>query len=203
MMNATKFAMLLFFLFPLRPALQQEPQMALVQIIVVDGTGRDLGRPDVSSFTESDAGKNYGTLFRDGQGSVPFGDYLLKVHSTGFFTGEKHVQVFQSAVWIVVGLEPGAESRVSAPLTHLVGELLNVKSVERPVYLHLSGLYLDFRIDTALDSADHFSFTGRIPTGMFVLTTTGRSGVLDIREVNIPMTKPLLLNLDHVRRSYR
>jgi hypothetical protein len=200
--NASKFVLLLVIFLPWRPPLRQEPQIALVQIIVVDGTGRNLGRAEISTFTESDTDKDYGILFRDGQGRVPFGDYVLKVHSPGFFTGERQVQVFQPSVWVVVGLDPGAESRVASPLTRVTGKLIDVKSTEKPVYLHLSGLYLDFRADTKLDTTDQFEFRGRIPTGKFLLTTAGRSGILDIQEVDIPTTKPLLLRVDHFGRTH-
>jgi hypothetical protein len=193
--NAIRLSISLF-LFLLGTARQQELQMASVQIVIVDGMGRHLEKPEVSSFIETDTGKNYASLFNDGQASVPFGDYVLKVHSTGFFTGERHLQVFQPEVSIIVALEPGAESRVASPLIHLTGKLLNVSSAEKPVYLHLSGLYLDFQADTALNDANQFCFTGRIPTGKFVLTTTGRTGILDIRWIENPTTKPLLVHLD-------
>ena len=196
MRNALRIAMILFSLFPSRLAPNDGVRTAIVHIVVVDGLGKNLGAPEIASFVADGSGQDYGVQFQDGKANVPFGDYTIKVRSLGFFSTEKHVEVFQSEVWVVAGLLPGSQSRDAEPLTTLTGKINNVPPREGPIYLRLCGVYLDLVLDTVLDdNAQQFSFTARIPTGKFVLTASGQSGVLKAMEVDLPTTKPVLLNL--------
>jgi hypothetical protein len=203
-MGIAKLAFVLFLLFPFQLTPQEGLNSAHIHIVVVDGLGRNLGTAQVSSFVADGTGKNYAVTFQNDEATVPFDDYVLTVYSQGFFSAQKRVQVFQREVWVIVGLTPGAESRGSEPLTTVTGKAINVPSSERPIYVRLCGIYLDFVLDTAL-AADNgqFSITGRIPTGKFVLTISGRSGILYSNEVDIPTTKPLLLDLTDYRRGAR
>ena len=78
------------------------------------------------------------------------------------------------------------------------GTIKNFDKSEEPVYVRLTGLYLDYVIEDRLDVSGNsgtFTLAGDTPEGEFLLITIGRTRVLDTREIKIPQNNPLVIDL--------
>jgi hypothetical protein len=174
---------------------------ATVQIVAVDGFGRDLGEAKIDSFRDEDHGHQLAGRFRENRGqNIPYGTYDLKLHRTGFFSTERKIYVFKPDVWVVVALEVGEElPAFPAPSWTLSGTVKNFNLAEEPIYVRLVGLYSNYRIEDRLDvsgQSGSFTLAGRNPRGRFLLITVGRTHILDIREVEIPCMDPIVIDLE-------
>jgi hypothetical protein len=184
---------------------QKRDQTASVHILVVDGTGQDLGKGVISSFMRISDSQEFSSTFHDNSASpIPYGIYHLKVFATGFYSAERTVQVFGQDVWVVIALAPGGIDGIDPP-TKVSGTVFNVDPREEPVYLRMSGVYSDFLIDTKLkvtQTTGKFDLTAVIPMGKYVLLTVGRTHILDMREVDVPSQSAISIDL-HPSKSHQ
>src|SRR4051794_29418617 len=74
----------------------------VVHVKIVDSAGNDIGRTEVCQFTPiEDPKNNLANRFRNNVGTgIPFGVYQLRARAVGFWSAERHVQVFESDVWV-------------------------------------------------------------------------------------------------------
>jgi hypothetical protein len=184
------------------PALPQNPETATVRILIVDGTGRELGKAQVSSFTSKRTGQDLGARFYDNTATgIPYDRYQLDVHATGFVNARRVVQVFSPVVWVIATLEFSVEGREFAPPRTLSGKLTNVSRGEQPIFLRLMGIYSDLSIEARPDaSTGSFSFAGVISDGKYILLTIGRTGVLDSRQIDFPNSDEIVIRLTNRKR---
>jgi hypothetical protein len=174
----------------------QHGPVATVHVIAVDITGVHLSDANISSFQSVPGGKDFGQQFYDGSASgVPFGIYQLKVAAPGFCPSGQRVQVFQSDVWTIVGLDLGQEN-CSAAVTQIVGRVVKFDRVEKPTFVRLSGLYVSTSLDAKIDSeSGDFQMTGNLGNAPYVLTVIGKTRVLDTRILNLSPTHPIVIDL--------
>jgi hypothetical protein len=177
---------------------------ATVRIIPVLNGGEDAGGlgPKVEEFKFSDDGSDLADRFKgDSAMQVPYGIYSLKVQSEGTFSAFQKVYVLKPEVWVVVGLDfagflpehMGSKDVVSGRVDH-------VPSGEEPIYVRMIGVYLNYVVDDRVQvSGDKgtFSLAGFNPNGEFLLVTFGRTGVLDVRRIQIPEAakNPIVIDL--------
>jgi len=175
---------------------------AIVHIVLVDGFGRYLGEAKVASFKNMDSGQDFSRYFQENTAkNIPYSVYQVRVHKTGYFSGQVTAQVFQPEVWVVVGLRYGEElPAYPAPRLRLTGTVKNLDPSDQPVYMRLVGVYSDFMMDTRvnLDQSRAFTFAGVIPDGAYILLTIGRTRVLDVRQLKVafPAKEPIVIDLD-------
>ncbi len=156
----------------------------------------------IAEFRFSDDDSDLADRFKGGTATeVPYGEYSLKVFSTGTFSAYRKVYVFKPEVWVVAGLNFEPQSPESmAPRNVLTGAVEHIPPNEEPVYVRMVGIYLDYRIDDRVQvfgDIGTFTLTGINPYGSFLLITTGRTGVLDIRQIEIPEAakRPITIDL--------
>ena len=194
---------LVLVLLPASNAAQQRPSKGTVHLVVMDGYGRDLGEAKVVSFKENGGtGRDFARIFRDNAAKgIPYGVYEIRVNKPGYFTGQAVAQVFQPDVWVVVGLRVGEELPIfPAPRMQLTGTVKNFDSGEEPVYLKLMAVYSDFMVDAKVTVSGQFrtfTFAGVIPDGKYILITSGRTRVLDMRQLKLdfPAKEPIVVDL--------
>jgi hypothetical protein len=174
---------------PLSRSLAQERlQSATVHIVYVNWDGFDLGKVKVESF-KSVEGKELRDLFRENTGTkVPYGVYDMTVSSGGVYPVKRTVDVVQREVWVVVHLWFGVGDTVGYGPNFVVrGTVKNLNPNDEPIYVRLVGVYSEYAGDTKVQSNGTngtFTLSGIVPDGRYVLITTGRSGVLDMRPLN-------------------
>ncbi len=187
---------------------QRRQDKATVHIVAVDGFGRDIGEVEVDSFKyEEDFSKHFR---RNNAKDIPYGDYQVRVHKTGYASGEITAQVFQPDVWVVVGLSPGGTLRgeYTGARLQMTGTVKNIDPSEQPVYIRLAAVYSNFMMDTRVNVRDKsctFTLAGVIPDGEYMLLTIGRTRVLDMRQlkVSFPAKEPIIINLESAVRKKR
>jgi hypothetical protein len=179
---------------------QQRQDKATVHIVVVDGSGRDIGEAEVDSFKYYE---DFSKHFRGNTAKeIPYGEYNVRVHKTGFTSGEITAQVFQPVVWVVVALSVGGTLRgeYTGARLQLTGTVTNIDPSEQPVYIRLSAIYSNFIMDTRVNVRDQsgaFTLAGVIPDGEYILLTIGRTRVLDMRQFKVafPAKEPIMIDL--------
>jgi hypothetical protein len=164
----------------------------------------DLGEAEVESFKSiNSGGQDFSRHFRRNNSTeIPYGVYQVRMHKTGYFSGQVTAQVFQPDVWVVVGLRYGEELPMyPAPRLQLTGTVKNTDPSEQPIYIRLAAVYSNFMMDTRVNVRDQsgtFTLAGVIPDGEYVLMTIGRTRVLDIRQlkVSFPAKEPIRIDLE-------
>lgn len=180
---------------------QRRQDKATVHIVVVNGFGLHLGEAEVESFKSMDGGQDFSRHFLGGTAKdIPYGDYQVRVHKTGFYRGQMTAQVFQPDVWVVVGLMAGGErGEYQGPTVQMTGTVKNIDPSEQPVYIRLAAVYSNFMMDTRvnLDQSGTFTLAGVIPNGEYVLLTIGRTRILDMRQLKVasPAKEPIMIDL--------
>jgi hypothetical protein len=179
---------------------QWKQEKATVHIVVVDGFGRNLGVAEVDSFKYTE---DFSKRFqRNTAKDIPYGDYKVRVHITGFESGEVTAQVFQPEVWVVVGLMAGGQrGEYPGPTLQMTGTVKNIDPSEQPVYIRLSAVYSNFMMDTRVNvrgQSGTFTLAGVIPNGEYILLTIGRTRVLDVRQLKVafPAKGPIMIDLE-------
>lgn len=193
---------LVLVLLPVLNVGQGRLNKATVHIVVVDGFGRDLGEAKVDSFKNTDSGQDFSRHFRGNVSKdIPYSVYQVRVHISGYFSGQVTAQVFQPDVWVVVGLRYGEELPIyPAPRLQLTGAVKNIDPGEQPVYIRLVAVYSNFMMDTrvnVLGRSGTFTLAGVIPDGEYILLTIGRTRVLDVRQLKVafPAKEPIMIDL--------
>jgi hypothetical protein len=180
--------LLLMIVFLNRSLAQAQPQTATVHIVYVAWNGNDLGKVDVQSF-KSERGKEFRRLFRENTArSVPYGVYELTAGLNGFYPDKKIVDVVQPEVWVVVHLWLGDGDTVGyGPNFVVMGTVKNISPSDEPLYVRLVGVYSQYSGDTKVQASGNsgtFILSSIVPDGRYVLITTGRGGVLDMRPMS-------------------
>jgi hypothetical protein len=162
-------------------------QSATVHVVLVAGDGVDLGKVKVESF-KSLEGKEARDLFRENTGTkVPYGVYDMTAGLGGYLV-KRTVDVVQPEVWVVIHPYISIGDTVGYGPNFVVrGTVKNLNPNDEPIYVRLVGVYSEYAGDTKVKSAGTngtFTLSGIVPDGRYVLITTGRSGVLDMRPLN-------------------
>jgi hypothetical protein len=166
----------------------------------VEDAGASLVR--VAKFRNVD-GTEMTSLFKGAIAEqVPYGSYDLKLFDPLGGVIKRRVDVFKPDVWVYSGFVARDGDRpYSGPDNVVRGEVENISANERPVFVTLSGIFVSYMINsTVADSgagAGTFSLTGVNPTGFFMLFTIGRSGILDARELKLPVEGKIVVDLSH------
>jgi hypothetical protein len=131
---------------------------------------------------------------------VPYGSYDLELFDPLGGLIKRQVDAFQQDVWVYSGLVASyGDTSYSGPSNVVHGEIKNIPSDERPLFVTMSGIYVPYMINSNVSDAETgagaFSLTGVNPTGFFMLFTIGRSGVLDAREVKLPVEGKIVIDL--------
>ncbi len=180
---------------------QRRQDKTTVYIVAVDGFGRDIGEIEVDSFKyEEDFSKHFQ---RNTAKEIPYGEYKVRVHKTGYHSGEITAQVFQPVVWVVVGLIPGGTLRgeYTGARLQMTGTVRNIDPSEQPAYIRLAAVYSNFMMDSRVnvrDKSGTFTLAGVIPDGEYILLTIGRTRVLDMRQLKVafPAKEPIMIDLE-------
>jgi hypothetical protein len=147
-------------------------------------------------------GTEMSSMFKAGVADqIPYGYYDLEfLLGLGYVKRELHV--FQPDVWVFS--DSGGyygDTGHSGPGGIVHGALKNIPAKERPVFMIMSGVYFPYTINSVVSDTDDgggsFSFIGNNPSGEFMLFTIGKSGVLDVREFNIPEKYEFTIDLSH------
>ncbi|MFI5057794.1 MAG: hypothetical protein ACHQLQ_06385 [Candidatus Acidiferrales bacterium] len=197
----TPLAVLLISLYlPFGTAGPEGSDRATLHVRVVDHSGRDVGRVTIVEFKSKGGGRNLAGLFRGNDiVAVPFDVYHLRLYATGFYSAERDVPVFQSDVWVRVGLALGEEG---GPLRfQLPGVVKTPKPKEGgETWVRLSGVYSTFVMDAKVTDSGEFAIAG-IPQGIYVVTTTQKDHIVDVRPVSIPFDTNLVIDLTPTRKD--
>lgn len=132
---------------------------------------------------------------------IPYGSYDLKFAlPLGLINRE--VDVFQPDVWVISDSQGFYGDRVySGPSNIVRGEVRNIPVKERPIFLTMSAVNIPYMINSVVTDTDAgngtFSFVGVNPNSVFMLYTIGKSGVLDVREFELPRKSDIVIDLAH------
>jgi hypothetical protein len=181
---------------------------ATVHLGFVDRSGRPdpraLAKVDRFAYEGYDAGDSFdlASRFRENTASnVPYGIYRLRVLPTWLLIPERKVDVWQPDVWVTIGVgnESFGDRAGSGPTWSIPGTVNNIDAGQEPLYVRALSVYADFVMDDKVNvsgSSGTFSLAASDPGGTFLLVTTGRSGVLDIRQIEIPSKTPIVIDLN-------
>ncbi len=186
-------------------ASEANQHLASIHIQLVSNEGIELtGEVEVERFQDDSGGPNFAKNFKNGRGSgVPYGVYVLRVRTPGFWSAEREVRVFRSSVIAVVALEIGmGQSEGGLPTTIFDGKINNLASHSVPLHVRLSGIYSTATMDAQVESDGRFLFAG-VPYGVYVLVVTYNADLASDRkprilasmEVRVPLREPLLIDL--------
>ncbi len=167
------------------PQARGQYDFATVHIVYLAWDGTEMGKVVVQAF-RIEEGKEFKSLFRDNTAhNIPYGVYDLTADLNGFLPDRKMVDVVQPEVWVVV--HPWfvhGDTIGYGPDFVVKGTVKNIGRNEEPIYVRLVGVYNQYSQDTKVQTAGTsgtFNLSGIGPDGRYVLITTGRSGVLDMR----------------------
>ena len=141
-------------------------------------------------------------LFKQGVADqIPYGYYDLEF-SLPMGSVKREVDVFQPDVWVFSDSPRfGGDADISGLGGVIRGELKNIPTNERPVFMIMSGVYFPYTINSVVSDTGNgngsFSFIGNNPSGKFMLYTIGKSGILDAREFGIPRESEIIIDLSH------
>jgi hypothetical protein len=76
----------------------------------------------------------------------------------------------------------------------LLGEVKSHLSSNQPIWLRLAGVYSSTMADGKADEAGKFVLSG-LPQGMYILMTTQNGRILDVRPIDIPTTRQVLVTV--------
>lgn len=168
--------------------------MATIRLRIVNSLGEDLGDAKVERFESTSGKTDLARRFQHNEGSnIPYGEYFLRVHTTGFWSASRLVLVYQPEVLVIVGLDLGREAALST--LKCSGSIRNLLPSHGPVFVRLAGVYASVLMDAKVDSAGNFSLAG-MPAGRYVLTAVQANQVLETRPVEIvPTSGPIEIEL--------
>ena len=164
----------------------------------------DLREIEVTQFSEIHDGTEMASLFKGAVADqIPYGHYDLEF-SVPLDSASRHVDVLQPDVWVFSGsiLFPyGAFPVTLGPQNLVHGELRNIPTKERPVFMTMSGVNIPYIINSAVTDTGGgngtFSFVGGNPRDVFMVYTIGKSGILDAREIKTPRESKIVIDLAH------
>jgi hypothetical protein len=174
---------------------------ATVHIIDIGPMQDSDGDFKVVRFTDVADGNDYAFDFHHETGTeIPYGIYELVVSKPFANNVNREVYVFKNDVWVVIFLEL---SRVSAPEylspgEVVTGEVINFRPEEEPIYVTLVGVHTPYTIDDRVlvsGGVGTFKLAGVNPDGQLLLITSGKNGILNIRELAIPRDEHVVVNL--------
>jgi hypothetical protein len=175
------------------------PKAATVRIILVDCGGHDLGQKvEVEEFRDvATGGPDAAHLFRQNIGTgVPFGTYRLRVRTTGFWSAERQVRVYQNDVWVVETLELGMGAKEAGlPTSALSGRVKGLEQSSSMTRVRIAGVYSSVVMDTMTNSLGEFKFDG-IPNGYYLAAVIRDGEVLDLRSFRLPQANSQDLVID-------
>jgi len=156
---------------------------------------------EVKSFKSREDDLDLATSFDHNRAAeVPYGIYDMRLGRTFGEELERRVDVFQPEVWVVVDLEfsPISLPEYRAPRWVVTGTINNISDEYEPIYVSLVGIHVGFKIDDRVKvegTSGSFTLAGFNPRGKFLLVISGQNGILDVREVDIPLDKPIVIDL--------
>jgi hypothetical protein len=156
----------------------------------------------VAEFRNAD-GTKMKSLFRGAVADeVPYGSYDLELSDPIGGIIRRRVDAFQQDVWVYSGLVAhGGDRPYSGPDNVVRGEVESIPADESPVFVTMTGIYVPHMINSKVSDAGAgtgaFSLTGVNPIGLYMLFTIGRSGILDAREIRLPMKGKIVVDLSH------
>ncbi|MFB3923961.1 MAG: hypothetical protein ACE145_19745 [Terriglobia bacterium] len=175
---------------------QDQSKTATVHLrVVLEANGMDLGTAKVEKFQREHGympSANFADRFKGKMASgIPYDFYTLCAHAAGFWTACTEVPVYQSEVWVVLGLRLGTES---GPGTDTVtGRVSGKVDATSPLWVKLKGVYSSVSIDAKVDKSGAFQVC--VPIGRYVLITMRDDEILDTRPVSIPSSAPVLIDV--------
>lgn len=166
----------------------------------VEDAGPNLVR--VAEFRSVDGTKMTGLFKGAVADEVPYGSYDLELFDPLGGVIKRRVDAFQQDVWVYSGLVARDGDRpYSGPDNVVRGKVENIPATERPIFVTMSGIYVPHMINSSVSDSGAgtgtFSLTGVNPTGFFMLFTIGRSGILDTREIKLPVESEIVVDLSH------
>lgn len=158
---------------------------------------------NVADFKNTADGTNMAQLFKSGVATeVPYGSYVLKISDPLGGVIRRRVDVFQADVSVFSGLLAyGEGGAYSGPLNIVQGQITNIPMNEKPIFVTMSGIYIPYMINSTVspdgDNQGTFTFEGVIPSGVYMLFTVGKLGVLDARQLTVPVKGEVVVELSH------
>ena len=154
----------------------------------------------VLSFKRDD-GTDFSKQFKAGDaGNVPYGIYDMEVYDAQGGPIHRVVDVFQRETWVKLGLPAyGEGAPYSGPNNVLHGTVRHIPDPERPVYVKMVGVYCESIFDARVGenaASGEFNLATYTEEGTYLLFTIGQSGILDVREIVIPTTGSIDIDLD-------
>lgn len=170
---------------------------ATVHLVVFAPSGDRLDGLQVDSFISVETGKDFKSEFTgDFAKGIPFGEYELTAHRVGFRTTRKSVHVYDSDSWLEVGLILGQIDNFVG--VELSGAVNNIPSGQEPAYVRIIGIFADRELTAKLNPRGRnatFKVAGEMPSGKYLIITVGGDRVLDVRRLDLPTSKPIVISL--------
>ena len=107
-----------------------EIKYGTIEVIASDSRGHRIDSVS-ADLIEAGPTRSFKSAFRDGVARVPYGEYLLRVQASGFYTSEFKVRVLQSEMVVRAQIALGAECRGYSS----IGGSIKSKSGERELYV--------------------------------------------------------------------
>jgi len=178
---------------------------ATVRIQLVNADGMDLeAEAEVERFQDDSGGTNLAKRFTHGTATdIPYGIYKLRVRTSGFWSAEREVRVFQPDVLTIVALEIGmSRSEGGLPTSTVAGKINGLAPASTKLHLRLAGIYSDTVMDSKLETDGTFKFSG-VPNGIYILVVTSNADLTDPQkprvivseEVKVPLKTSLTIKL--------
>lgn len=162
--------------------------------ILLPANADDLGVAKVTLFKSESTGQDYAKQFRDNTApNIPFGIYQLEAYTDGFASAEREVVVYQSEVWVVMGLKIGGIDYDQRRFK-LSGTVRHLPSTVQPVWVRLTGVHSTLVMDAKLDVNGNFVMAG-LPEDKCVVIVWSGTRILDTRPLDIPKHQPLVIDL--------
>lgn len=159
----------------------------------------------VISF-ENEDGTDFSEKFKKGEaGNIPYGLYELKAIGPIGGLIWREVDVFQPEVWVMAGFtgEYGDVDFVQ-PNQRLHGVVKHIPESEEPLFVKLLGVRCEANLDGKVDAASGvFSMAISAGSCPYLLLTIGRSGILDAREISLPLNGEVEIDLASAHRLFK
>ena len=174
---------------------------ATVHIVDIGSLSIDNDLVNVLSFRSREDNFDLAKSFQKNTSErVPYGIYDLRAGKSFAREMQRRVDVFQPEVWVVLDLElsPISLPEYRAPRDTIQGTIRNINSGDEPVFVSMVSIHGTYTSDDKVavsGSSGTFTLLGFNPRGSFLLVTTGRKGILDVRPIEVPLKEPILINL--------
>jgi hypothetical protein len=171
---------------------------ATVHLVVFAPSGHRLDEIQVDSFTSVETGKDFKSEFTgDFATGIPFGDYELTAHRIGFRTMRKSVHIYDPDSWVELGLIVGKLDNFVG--VELSGTVNNIPAGQEPAFIRIVGIFADRELTAKLNRRGRnatFKVAGEMPSGKYLIITIGRDRVLDVRRLDLPAKKQIIIDLE-------